>query len=151
MAGVDSRLLLPFSGWWGDADLLRCLTEGRAAESSLGVGLGARLDGMLIPLISDMKSSPTTSPPKPNYCTLSKYLNVCNFGQLVALTLMKPNFLQIILQKEASRHVKHFEGYITKQWFLFDRLWLFNFQIMQLHLFLLLPSNIVLLFTMGKQ
>lgn len=60
MAGVDSRLLLPFSERCGDTDLLRCLTEGRAGESSLGVGLGARLDGMLIPLISDMKSSPRT-------------------------------------------------------------------------------------------
>jgi hypothetical protein len=58
MAGVDSRLLLPFSERCGDTDLLHCLTEDRAAESSLGVGLGARLDGMLIPLTSDIKSSP---------------------------------------------------------------------------------------------
>jgi hypothetical protein len=65
MAGVESRRLLPFSDRWGDTDLLWCLTDGTAAESSLGVGLGARLDGMLIPLISDIKSSPRTSSPKP--------------------------------------------------------------------------------------
>jgi len=69
MAGVDSRRLLPFSERCGEADLLHCLTEDdRAAESSLGVGLGARLDGMLIPLTSDMKSSPRS--PNPNHCKL---------------------------------------------------------------------------------
>jgi len=68
MAGVDSRRLLPFSERCGEADLLHCLTEDRAAESSLGVGLGARLDGMLIPLTSDMKSSPRS--PNQNHCKL---------------------------------------------------------------------------------
>jgi len=68
MAGVDSRRLLPFSERCGEADLLHCLTVDRAAESSLGVGLGARLDGMLIPLTSDMKSSPRS--PNPNHCKL---------------------------------------------------------------------------------
>jgi len=68
MAGVDCRRLLPFSERCGEADLLHCLTEERAAESSLGVGLGARLDGMLIPLTSDMKSSPRS--PNSNHCKL---------------------------------------------------------------------------------
>jgi len=68
MAGVDSRRLLPFSERCGEADLLHCLTVDRAAESSLGVGLGARLDGMLIPLTSDMKSSPRS--PNQNHCKL---------------------------------------------------------------------------------
>jgi hypothetical protein len=68
MAGVDSRRLLLFSERCGDADLLRFLTADRAAESSLGVGLGARLDGMLIPSTSDMKSSPRY--PNANHCKL---------------------------------------------------------------------------------
>jgi hypothetical protein len=66
ITGDECRLLMPFSERWGDADLLRSLTEGREAKSSLGVGLGVRLDGMLITLITEMKSSPRTSPPKPN-------------------------------------------------------------------------------------
>ena len=60
MAGVEIRRLFPLSDLCGDIDLLRCFTDGSAVESSLGVGLGAKLDGMLNPLMSDMKSSPST-------------------------------------------------------------------------------------------
>lgn len=72
MAGGESRRLPPFSDRCGDTDLLRCLTEHTAVASSLGVGLEARLDGMHIALISDMKSSPRTLTLKSNHCKLRK-------------------------------------------------------------------------------
>lgn len=96
-AGDESRLLMPFSEWCGDTDLLRCLTEGRADESSLDVGLGARLDGMLILLILDMKSSPRTSSSMPNHCRLWKQLDIFNFRQTVT-SKPTPTLLQMLPQ-----------------------------------------------------